>query len=258
MRNLRNLLAQHLQDRQDAYKKAIDGFKNAGIEIDINLEPYEGEEDRVEYETNEGELTIRVMGIFDWFWGVDVEKIIKRMDEENPSRIRILLTSPGGLIADGLALYADLRGRAAEGVEIVTEARGIVASAAAIVYLAGDERRMVTGSMLMFHEIQSYFGNREETEKFMQGILLDMEAANQNLDEIYAARLPDIDMAMFQEWVANEQLITAGTAAENGFGEIVDVTAPSPVVNTEPTQEMRNKADRILMNMRNYGLGAVA
>ena len=189
MRNLRNLLAQHLQARQDAYKTAIDGFKNAGIEIDINLEPDDGEQDRVEYETNDGELTIRVMGIFDYFWGIDVERIIKRMDEENPSRIRLLLTSPGGYIADGLALYADLRGRAAEGVQIVTEARGIVASAAAIVYLAGDERRMVTGSMLMFHEIQSYFGNREETEKFMQGILLDMDAANQNLEEIYSACL---------------------------------------------------------------------
>ena len=257
MRNLRNFLASQLQARHNAYQTAIDSLKNAGIEIEIDLDMLDGEEDRVEYENTDGELTIRVMGIFDYYYGVDVEKIIKRMDEENPSRVRLLLTSPGGLIADGLALYADLRGRAAEGVEIVTEARGIVASAAAIVYLAGDERRMVTGSMLMFHEIQSIIGTREETEKFMQGLLSDMDAANQNLDEIYAARVPDIDMAMFMEWVQNEQLITAGTAAENGFGEIVDVSEPSPVANTEPSPEMLNKAGKILMNMRNYGVGAL-
>ena len=102
--------------------------------------------------------------------GCDVPGLIAELDEAKPDALRVLVESPGGLVSYGLALYSDLAARRREGMALRTEARGIVASAAVLPFLAaeGDDRTMSDGSLLMVHEVWGGFffaGPADDLEK---------------------------------------------------------------------------------------------
>ena len=96
-------------------------------------------------------LTVRVQGPLDDWFGFDVRALISDLDEAAPQSIHLLIESPGGFLSDGLALYNDLRARARSGVTVTAEARGVVASAAVLPFLAAETRTMTTGTELMVH-----------------------------------------------------------------------------------------------------------
>ncbi len=64
-------------------------------------------------------------------------------------RINLYINSPGGSVFDGIAMYNTLRGAKAE---VIVEVTGLAASAASVVMLAGDVRRMAESSFLMIHD----------------------------------------------------------------------------------------------------------
>lgn len=66
--------------------------------------------------------------------------------------IEVRLTSPGGSIIEGLALYDYLRELSRSGHKIITSAYGFAASMAGILLQAGDTRVMARESWLMIHE----------------------------------------------------------------------------------------------------------
>lgn len=102
------------------------------------------------------EHILRVQGPLDsWWGGANVPELIAELDKAQPMSLRVLIESPGGLVSDGLALYSDLRARAREGMGLSTEARGIVASAAVLPFLAAppEARSMGDGSMIMVHNV---------------------------------------------------------------------------------------------------------
>ena len=71
----------------------------------------------------------------------------------NPTaEFEIRLTSPGGSIIDGLALFDYLRELSRAGHKITTSAYGFAASMAGILLQAGDVRAMARESWLMIHE----------------------------------------------------------------------------------------------------------
>ena len=102
--------------------------------------------------TDNGVLTIRLDGPMDPWFGVSSSEIIAQMDDSDAETINLLINSPGGILTEGMSLYADLRARQNEGVTVNAEARGLVASAAILPFIAADTRTMGEGSMLMVHE----------------------------------------------------------------------------------------------------------
>ena len=175
----------------------------------------------VDTEEESDGLTVRVQGPMDGFFGVSARDIIAELDDKKPKSIKLLIESPGGFVSEGLALYADLRARAEEGVKIAAESRGVVASAAVLPFLAADERSMGDGAMLMVHRPWGFLfavGDYEDLKKESSAIENGLKAHTTNYAEILAKRtgMPkkDAEKAMADEtWYAAEDAIEAGYAA---------------------------------------------
>jgi ATP-dependent Clp protease protease subunit len=88
-----------------------------------------------------------------------VAEAVKTLDEwsrRNPgSAIEVQLTSPGGYVLDGLALFDFLRSLSARGHKIIVTVLGFAASMGAVLLQAGDERRIGANSFVMIHEVGS-------------------------------------------------------------------------------------------------------
>ena len=102
--------------------------------------------------------------------------------------VTIKIASPGGMVETGVAILTAIENTQAE---VTTEALGLVASIAAIIWLAGHQRIMQPGSTLMVHgpsglqagkvsdiveeceQINSYF--KEMVTKLTQGVLTPEE-----------------------------------------------------------------------------------
>ena len=185
--------------------------------------------------------TIRINGPIHPYFGVDVRDIISQLDNIQPSQIRMLIESPGGLAADGLALYLDLRARSREGAQVHTETRGIVASAAALIYLGGDERSLFPGSMFMIHHPRGgaiIAGMHQEMRRQGNRAADDVEAMQTNFYQIYQDRLPQISRNDLDTWLNNERLLNATEASDAGIGELVQSSDDdSDTQDSEPTAE---------------------
>ena len=65
---------------------------------------------------------------------------------------RLIITSPGGAIVDGIALFDHLRALAGDGVRLVTVVSGLAASMAAVIAQAGTERVVMPTASYMLHQ----------------------------------------------------------------------------------------------------------
>ncbi len=196
----------------------------------------------------DGALTVRVQGPLDDWWGFDVRKLIRQLDEAGPTSIHLLIESPGGFLADGLALYTDLRGRARDDVTVTAEARGVVASAAVLPFLAADERTMATGTMLMVHEPWSYLGllgSADKIETDVARALQGLRASEQSLRDVLTQRTdqprPKVSGWLKSEtWFSPEEAIAAGLAT----------AAIEEEVELEKDQQARALARRVMASFR--------
>ncbi len=101
--------------------------------------------------TDAGAVTVRLQGPMDGgYWGgTSAADIIEAM--QGAKSVHMIIDSPGGLVSEGFSLYSELRSLAEDGVTITTEGRGLVASAAVLPFVAGDERDLAEGTMMMIH-----------------------------------------------------------------------------------------------------------
>ena len=163
--------------------------------------------------------TLRIQGPMDG-WHSDVRAMIREMDNSNPTNLHLIIESPGGYVSDGFALYSDLRARVDAGMTLTAEARGIVASAAMLPYLAADERRMGDASLLMIHNIWGGFfaiGDADEIESDLEKQLNLMRKLSDTYATVVAKRTSTtkakITAAMKKEtWYDADEAITAKLA----------------------------------------------
>jgi ATP-dependent Clp protease protease subunit len=98
--------------------------------------------------------------------------------------ILVVVGSPGGYVYPGLEIYNTIRDAVGQGVNVVTEARGLCASMAVIILCAGKERLGYTTSRFLLHELASgeigKISEMEESVKelrrmddLLQGIIAD-------------------------------------------------------------------------------------
>jgi ATP-dependent Clp endopeptidase proteolytic subunit ClpP len=100
--------------------------------------------------------------VYTYFKAVDGESVaeaVATLDEwsrRHPgATIEVQLTSPGGYVLEGLALYDFLRTLSGRGHKIVVTVFGFAASMGAVLLQAGDERRIGANSYVMIHEVAS-------------------------------------------------------------------------------------------------------
>ena len=111
-------------------------------------------------EADDGSLNLSFSGPIDndFFNPVDpvgelnqLSNLINTRKASKIPRIDMSINSPGGDMSVAMGLANALRAKANEGVEVVTRATGMVASAATLIYLAGDTRYYAPGAEFMTH-----------------------------------------------------------------------------------------------------------
>ena len=163
---------------------------------------------------------VRIDGPLDWFFGVDVNRIIQDLDEAKPESIEMRINSPGGFLYDGLYLYQDLRKRAENGVEVTSLAQGVVGSAAVLPYLAADTRAMPEGTQIFTHKpytMAFLAGNVDELQDQFDSLKESLDSATSAMTDIYTLRLDRTKDAVTEllskdRWFGPEQAKTEGFA----------------------------------------------
>ena len=168
-------------------------------------------------------VAVRVQGPLDGAFGFDVRALIADLDEADPQSIHLLIESPGGFLSDGLALYTDLRSRARAGVTVTAEARGVVASAAVLPFLAAETRTMTTGTELMVHNPFSLLmlaGTADMVESRAAQVVAGLRSAEKTYREVIADRT-GASRQKVTTWLKDDTWFAPEEAVAGGFATAV-------------------------------------
>lgn len=135
------------------------------------------------------------------------------------AELRVLINSPGGLVAEGLAIYHEL---ATHPARVVVEIAGVAASMASAIAMAGDVVRIAKNGMLMVHNpLMNAVGNADDLRRAAE--MLDQFGTS--LVNIYATKtgLPEDKI---REMMAAETWLTAEEALALGF--VDEIVEPVP------------------------------
>jgi ATP-dependent Clp protease protease subunit len=119
----------------------------------------------------------------DWFGdGFSTNKLNGILRNIGARDITVNINSPGGNVFDGLAMYDQLREHPAK---VTVRVRGIAASAASVIAMAGDEIQIATGSMMMVHKAWGVIiGNADD----YQEAVTVFGQIDRSLASVYASR----------------------------------------------------------------------
>ncbi len=130
------------------------------------------------------------------------------------TEIEVYINSDGGEVAAATAIYNQLRAHKAK---VTTYVDGIAASAASLIFMAGDDRIMRATSILMIHNPGiSVSGNSQEL-RYVADYLDKLKEA-----VLTAYNRSDISEKEISELMDKETWMTANDALEKGFATKVD------------------------------------
>lgn len=123
------------------------------------------------------------------------------------------INSMGGDVYEGFAMHDVIR---ATGKKIITQAEGLVASIATVVFLAGDERRITENSQLMIHNPWGFAGgNADDVQKYAD----QLRKEEDRMAAFYASKtgqsVDDLKVMMNEETYLN-----ADEAISKGFATV--------------------------------------
>lgn len=142
------------------------------------------------------------------------------LDKINSKVYNVYINSLGGHVGDALAIYdhiIELRGK---GKKVKTYGKGIVASSATLVLLAGEEPEMSENSWFMMHTVSGgVYGNVDQIENYSR----TMRKFNDSIRDLYSTK-----SGMRKEEVTKlmeaETWLTAKDAKTKGFVKVVGET----------------------------------
>lgn len=121
--------------------------------------------------------------------------------------VRVIINSEGGSVFDGFDIYNQLK---ALDNKIITEVRGMAASIASLIMLAGNEIELSQASTVMIHRAMTMaMGNSEDIEKQVKVL----NTIDDVLVTIYAART-GMDREEVENLLSEETWFTAEEAIE--------------------------------------------
>ncbi|MFZ3473097.1 head maturation protease, ClpP-related [Streptomyces sp. 4.24] len=188
-----------------------------------------------------------VVDIFDeiGFWGVNAAAFQRELAQVSASEITVNLSSPGGEIFEGIAIYNALRTHPAN---VTIRVSALAASIASVIAQAGDRIVMLSGSQMMIHEGSGLcMGNAEDMQQM--AALLDRQSAN--IADIYAERAG----GSADEWRARMRAETWFNAEEAVASGLADEVEAMPRKG-EPVEE--SVAARWDLSVFNYAGRAAA
>lgn len=135
-----------------------------------------------------------------------------------PSEIRVSISSDGGDVADGFAIYNLLNRHPAN--KIVT-VEGLAASMASVIAMAGDEVVMPSNAMLMIHNPWGVaIGEADQLASFAEALAI----MQTNIAQTYKART-GLPLSEIKAMMERETWLSAKDAVAKGFADRVEKTA---------------------------------
>ena len=145
------------------------------------------------------------------FWGVQAKDFQAGLSAITAKDIHVEISSPGGDYFAGLAMYNMLR---SSGKTITTKVMGVAASAATVVFAAGDVREMPKNTMLMVHNPSTDVGGTAQDHR-EQADLLDKIAVGARSVYTRNSSLTDeqvTEMLAKNTWLSADEALGMGLA----------------------------------------------
>lgn len=153
------------------------------------------------------------------FWGITAREFAEKLAGVTTPNIVVRISSPGGDVFDGLAIYNALR---SHGAAVTTIVEGLAASAASFIALAGTTVRMQESAMMMIHRA---WGLAIGNEADMTDMAATLKKIDGQLAGIYAKKTGKSvdDMLELMAGESDGTWFTADEAKEIGLAdEIID------------------------------------
>ena len=181
-------------------------------------------------------VDVRLDGFIGFYAFEQMREVVSAKDK--PKNIVLRLNTPGGSAWTGYAIYQLLRQAANEGASVTTIAAGRVASAGALIFMAGDKRQMPKSmSNILFHRgmalfVSAGFGNVDALGKLdPQKDLGKIVQMLNSIDETVADMLADrskLTRKKAVEYLKKDQFENPKQALKLGFAtEITADVSPS-------------------------------
>lgn len=181
--------------------------------------PITSEESELEIENSSDKLTVRVNGPLHPFFGISASEITDALDSvEDGQDIHVILNSPGGYLSIGQSIFSELRSLS-KNHKITTEVRGIAASAAGLIFLAGDERIMSNSDTVMLHNANAaalFMGQKSELDKWVRNLSNALDNAEKILNNIFKSRTNGSEDDI-NTWLSEDSYFTADEAIDAGI-----------------------------------------
>ena len=187
---------------------------------------------------NNNEVDIQIYGdITSWDWfesDVSSYTLSKQIEGLECDVINVYINSYGGEVAEGLAIYNQLKRHKAK---VKTVCDGFACSAASVIFMAGDERVMSTASLLMIHNAWTWAsGNAKELRKQADDLdVITQASINAYMQEV------NITEEELKQMLDNETWIAPQEALEKGF--------ITNIVNEKYTEEVSQSVKKSLMKI---------
>lgn len=191
------------------------------------------------FEINNDIATLRIDNEIGESWfseGVTIQDFAKTLNEVSDKQLDIIVTSPGGDVAHGLAIYDLIRSRSG-----VTNVRfeGMAASAATVLAMSATKVSMSDAALILIHRASAgEYGNVDD----MQDVIDILNAVDSRLANIYSqktGRTPDECLALMKE----DKWLTAQEAFE--FGLIDEIYKGKLITNAVKFKEMEKKLKNV-------------
>lgn len=190
------------------------------------------------------------------------------------AEIELVINSLGGSTFTGIAIYNALAAMKAQGKKIVTRVEGIAASAASVIFCAGDERIVYPGSLVMVHGASALVCNSvnvhtaDELVANVKTLKSALVACNKSFAAIYGKAtgrnedefLVICDMGK-EKWYSGEEAIESGLATRMDEGaEAVELKLVAHAGKTELYSRGRllTKDFQAVDALAKYGIEATA
>ena len=166
---------------------------------------------------NNNEVDIQIYGdITSWDWferDISSYTLSKQIEDLECDVINVYINSYGGEVAEGLAIYNQLKRHKAK---VKTVCDGFACSAASVVFMAGDERIMSTASLLMIHNAWTWAsGNSKELRKQADDLdKITQASINAYMQEINITEEELKQMLDDETWITPQEAIVNEKEAE--------------------------------------------
>ena len=167
----------------------------------------------------------------DWWTGepipgnfIAVDEFLRDLEQLNgKDHVTVHINSVGGDMYGGIAIYNRLKGLAAK---VTTINDGLAASAGSIIFMAGDDRKVNSGSNLMIHGALGFLYGYYQVPD-LKSAIKQLEAHNRAGVNVYAERtgLPADEIKALvdkETWMTGQDAVDRGFATEVIGGEGVE------------------------------------